>query len=197
MARKLRNREGAWPVAIENVVSALHAGTPIAESIRILAQHSPENLRDIWIDVDNALRHGGNFEEVLRSASTRLNSGRADQFFLTLIFAKEYGGTSVQRSLRFLANFIREEQQVIEEIETKFGWVRNSAVLAAIAPWILLLILSSQPTTVTAYSTDGGRIILSLGVIATAVAYLWMERISRLPIAPRLLDISSQTRDKV
>ena len=86
----------------------------------------------------------------------------------------------------------RQEHQVHEEIETKFGWVRNSAILAAIAPWLLLLILTSQPRTIEAFATDGGKTILSLGLVATALAYLWMERLAKLPQGPRTLSLSEQ-----
>ena len=85
---------------------------------------------------------------------------------------------------------MRDEHQVHEEIETKFGWIRNSAILAATAPWILLLILSSQPNTIQAFATDGGKMILSIGIAATAIAYLWMERLAKIPSTPRILSLA-------
>jgi tight adherence protein B len=88
--------------------------------------------------------------------------------------------------LRLLANFLRDQDESIEEIETKFGWVRNSAILGALAPWLLLALLSTQRNTVEAYQTSGGRIVLSIGVVLTAIAYLLMDRISALPTPPRI-----------
>ena len=89
-------------------------------------------------------------------------------------------------TLRLLANFLRDQDESIEEIETKFGWVRNSAFLGALAPWLLLALLSTQRNTVEAYQTSGGKIVLSIGVIATAIAYLLMDRISAMPKPPRI-----------
>lgn len=186
-SRKLRERESAWPSAIDTVVSALHSGSPVIESLEVLSNHGPASLSPVFQKLSRELRLGRNFEDTLRLGASLLNSGKADQFFITLIFAKEFGGNSVQRSLRFLANFMRDEQQMFEEINTKFGWVRNSATLAALAPWLLLLLLATQPSTVAAYATDAGKLILVLGVVATVIAYVWMDRISRLPTTPRIL----------
>ena len=187
-----RQLESYWPIAIESVVSALHSGRSITEALVELEEYGPTELSNSWIRISNNLQNGRSLDQVLRAESGELKSPRADQFFATLIFAKEYGGNSVQSSLRQLAQLMREEHQVHEEIETKFGWVRNSAILAAIAPWLLLLILTSQPRTIEAFATDGGKTILSLGVVATALAYLWMERLAKLPQGPRTLSLSEQ-----
>ena len=72
------------------------------------------------------------------------------------------------------------------EILAKHGWVKNSAALAAIAPWILLLLLASQPNTVAAYSSGSGPFILILGVALTALAYLWMEKVGHIKQVPRV-----------
>lgn len=179
-------RESAWPEAIESVVSALHSGKTVPESLIELDQYGPRVLEGTWIRIRERILSGESLERALMDESQELRSARADQFFATLIFAKTYGGNSVQRSLRHLANFIRDDQQMFEEIETRFGWVKNSAILAAAAPWLLLLLLSAQPGTIESFTTGGGKLLLSCGVIATAIAYLWMRALSRLPETPRI-----------
>ena len=186
---KVRYQESLWPQAIESVVSALHSGRSITEALVELDQYGPIELSHSWIRIRNEIRGGKSVDSTLRGESDQLKSPRADQFFATLIFAKEYGGNSVQSSLRQLAQLMREEYQVQEEIETKFGWVRNSALLAGIAPWLLLLILTAQPNTIQAFATSGGKFILSIGVAATAIAYIWMERLAKMPNAPRTLSL--------
>jgi tight adherence protein B len=66
------------------------------------------------------------------------------------------------------------------------GWVKNSAIVAAAAPWILLVILSSQPSTLQAFSTSAGTLILLAGVAMSAVAYLWMSKVGRVQSVPRI-----------
>ena len=72
------------------------------------------------------------------------------------------------------------------EIEVKHEWIKNSAHLSAATPWILLLLLSTQPSTAAAYSTSTGAMILAAGLVMTGVAYIWMNRLGRLPQTPRV-----------
>jgi tight adherence protein B len=75
-----------------------------------------------------------------------------------------------------------------KEIEIKHGWIKNSAHLSSAAPWLLLLLLSSQPGTVEAFAQSGGVAILLTGLLLTCVAYLWMGRLGRLPSPARVFE---------
>jgi tight adherence protein B len=72
------------------------------------------------------------------------------------------------------------------EIQAKHSWVKNSAALAAIAPWILLLLLAAQPNTLQAYTSGSGFAILITGAVLTVVAYFWMEKVGKLSETPRI-----------
>lgn len=180
-------RDQAWPVAIDEIVASLQAGLSITESVTALAEQGPPKLQTTFRRVREGLSSGENLEKLLRIEMQILDSETADQTLSTLLFAKQFGGREVISTLRMLSTFLREEIKVREEIDTRFGWVRNSAVLGAVAPWLLLALLSTQQSTVKAYQTTAGVFILSLGVIFTAIAFLWMERVSRIPRPPRPL----------
>lgn len=182
----LRVKERAWPEAIDNIVSALLAGNSIAEAVSALGNAGPLPLRATFTRIAEKIKQGISFEVALVEETGLLQSATADQTLSSLLLAKEFGGRDVTNTLRLLSTFLREQDESLEEIETKFGWVRNSALLGAAAPWLLLALLSTQQNTVDAYQTSAGRAVLSFGVIATAVAYLLMERIARAPNLPRV-----------
>lgn len=184
---RVRSKELAWPEAIDSLVSALQSGLSITDSLMGLAERGPLVLRDSFVRIRLGLQQGEVFESVLKREKAALNSAISDQVFETLVLAKDFGGRDSNNALRLLAEFIREDLDVVEEIRTKFGWIRNSAALATAAPWILLILLSSQSSTVTAFSTSAGIQVLSIGVVMTAVAYLWMERVGTLPQMARAL----------
>ena len=184
---RVRSKELAWPEAIDSLVSALQSGLSITDSLMGLAERGPLVLRDSFVRIRVGLQQGEVFESVLKREKAALNSAISDQVFETLILAKDFGGRDSNNALRLLAEFIREDLDVVEEIRTKFGWIRNSAALATAAPWILLILLSSQSSTVSAFSTSAGIQVLSIGVVMTAVAYLWMERVGTLPQMARAL----------
>jgi len=183
----MRERESAWPEVIDSLVSALQSGVSISDAVLALAEHAPVALRPNFIRVKMAVQQGEGLELALKREKEDLKSAISDQVFETLIVAKEFGGRDSNNALRLLSEFVRDDLDVLEEIRTKFGWIKNSAALATVAPWILLVLLSSQRSTVEAFSTSSGVKILACGVIMTALAYLWMERVGRIPIAARAL----------
>ena len=185
--KRQREQEVAWPEAIDSLVSALQAGISISEALTQLALHGPKVLRPSFAQIQSNLLSLGNFEQVLLKEKRRLDSAISDQVFETLIISKDFGGRDANNALRLLAEFVREDIAVAEEIRTKFGWIRNSALLATAAPWLLLILLSTQNSTVEIYSTPSGALVLSLGVVMTATAYIWMEKVGSLPAAPRAL----------
>ncbi|MGA1459665.1 MAG: type II secretion system F family protein [Candidatus Nanopelagicaceae bacterium] len=185
--KRQREQEVAWPEAIDSLVSALQAGISIPEALTQLALHGPKVLRPSFAQIQSNLLSLGKFEQVLLKEKKRLDSAISDQVFETLIISKDFGGKDANNALRLLAEFVREDIAVAEEIRTKFGWIRNSALLATAAPWLLLILLSTQDSTVEIYSTPSGALVLSLGVVMTATAYIWMEKVGSLPAAPRAL----------
>jgi len=183
----IRARESAWPEVIDSLVSALQSGVSISDAVLALAEHAPNALRPNFTRVKIAVQRGEGIESALRREKEELHSAISDQVFETLIVAKEFGGRDSNNALRLLSEFVRDDLDVVEEIRTKFGWIKNSALLATVAPWILLVLLSSQRSTVEAFSTNSGVRILASGVIMTGLAYLWMERVGRIPSTSRAL----------
>ena len=73
---------------------------------------------------------------------------------------------------------LRQRERTQNEISLKQEWIKNSAVLASVTPWVLLLVLSFQAQTIEAYNQVGGRLVLLTGLVLTALAYLWISKIS-------------------
>jgi tight adherence protein B len=196
-ARIRRNIERAWPETIDYLISSLHSGQSISEGVVALDRHGPEPLRNSFSRMSSSISSGATLTSALSNEIEIADSAVTDQVLTALIFAKEFGGHDVTNTLRLLATFLRDEAQIQDEIETRFGWVKNSALLGAIAPWLLLALLSMQPSTVEAYSTSGGRFVLSIGVIATAISFIWMERIAKLPQVARPFAFSGEFEEKL
>jgi tight adherence protein B len=177
----------SWPEAIDSLVSALQSGITIPEAVCSLASRGPLPLRSLFLEIEANLVDGNEFTQTLLRAKASANSAIADQVFETLIFAKDFGGKDSNAALRLLSEFVREDLAVLEEIRTKFGWIKNSANLAAVAPWLLLLLLSTQESTREAFSTPAGIKVLIVGLLFTGIAYVWMERVGTLPAMDRAL----------
>lgn len=55
------------------------------------------------------------------------------------------------------------------------------------APWVILLLLSTQPPAVAAYSTFAGAMVLLAGFGISVVCYRVMLRIGTLPEEERVI----------
>lgn len=186
-AKALKAEREAWPMAIDHLISAVGSGISLSHALTDLAQRGPTALASQFSEIKDSLEGGVAFHQVLRDAKRRFRTSAADQVLEVLIVARVTGSSNIGSILRTLGEFLRQENAMRAEIEARHGWVRSSASLAAIAPWALLVILSAQPSTRTAFTTSTGLYILFIGVALTAIAYTWMNVVGRLPEVPRAL----------
>jgi tight adherence protein B len=176
----------AWPEVIDHLMSGIQSGLSLTESLAGLSTRGPEVLRPAFTQFKVNLYGSGDVNQAIEELKATFSHHGSDQIFEALIISKALGGSELLQILRTLGDFLRQDVALRREIEVKHGWIKNSAHLSAAAPWILLLLLSTQPSTAAAYSTTTGALILIAGLVMTGVAYIWMNRLGRLPETPRV-----------
>lgn len=181
-----------WTEAIDHLVTGLYAGRSLTESLVGLADRGPTFIRPYFQDFKNEIRSGKDFEVSLEKVRGKLAHHGSDQVIEALLIAKNLGGGELINLLRALGDFQRQDLILNKEILIKQGWIKNSAHLSAAAPWFLLLMLSTQNTTASAFASPTGILILAIGFALTVVAYFWMNWLSRLPKTPRVFGNTEQ-----
>ncbi len=176
----------AIPEIIDHVITGVQSGLSLNEALVSLGTRGPKIAQTHFLAFEADLLAGMNFEQAISHLQSSFGIRAADQLFESLIFAKSLGGSELLALLRQLGDFTRQDLTLRREIIAKQGWIRNSAHLSAAAPWILLLLLSAQPSTAEAFNSSTGIFILSSGIGATAVAYMWMGHLSKLPEPVRI-----------
>jgi tight adherence protein B len=184
--RKADLRE-VWPEVVDNLASAVRAGLSLPEALSALASRGPEVLRAPFARFAAEYRSTGRFGACLDRLKDDLADPVGDRIVETLRVAREVGGTDLGRVLRTLSTFLREDARARAELETRQGWVVSAARLAVAAPWVVLLLLATQSTTLAAYDSPLGTAILLGGGVVCLVAYRLMLRIGRLPEDVRVL----------
>lgn len=179
------------PEIIDHMISGIQSGLSLSETLSNLAIRGPAETEEYFLRVRENLKAGMSFDRAISLLQDEIQLRAADQLFEALIFAKNLGGSELLSMLRQLGDFTRQDLSLRREIAAKQGWIRNSAHLSAAAPWILLLMLAAQPSTSAAFATSQGVVILGLGVAMTALAYLWMGKLSALPEPHRIFGESS------
>ncbi|RZU30463.1 type II secretion system F family protein [Blastococcus saxobsidens] len=176
-----------WPEVVDNLASAVRAGLSLPEALGALSTRGPEVLRPPFARFAAEYRSSGRFSAALDRLKGDLADPVGDRIVETLRVAREVGGSDLGRVLRTLSTFLREDARARAELETRQGWVVQAARLAIAAPWIVLLLLATQSTTLAAYDSALGTAILVGGGAVCLVAYRLMLRIGRLPEDVRVL----------
>lgn len=194
----LKNRETreekailqAWPEVVDHLISGIQSGMSLLEAMASLSIRGPEIIRKDFQTFKEEILSTGDFSRAVENLKVKFHSQASDQILEAILMAKLMGGSELLEIFRTLGDFIRQDLALRKEIEIKHGWIKNSAHLSSVAPWLLLLLLSSQPGTVESYSQPGGIAILFLGLAMTFIAYLWMGKLSKLPEPPRVFGFS-------
>lgn len=176
-----------WPDVVDNLASGIRAGLPLAEALSQVGDSGPEQVRPAFRTFAQNYRATGRFAASLDALKAHLADPVADRIVEALRITRDVGGSDVGHVLRTLAEFLRDDARARGEIEARQSWTVNAARLAAAAPWVVLALLSSQPSNTAAFNSPTGLIVLGVGGILTVVAYRMMVRIGRLPTEARVL----------
>lgn len=185
-ARRRRRFREAWPDAIATIISGVRAGMSLPEACASIAERGPKDLRPGFRSFTATYRASGSFVTGLQRLRTDLSDPVADRVITALTLANEVGGTDFVRVLRTLGNFVREDLRIRREIEARWSWTVSAARVAAAAPWVVLLLMSTRPEAAAAYASPSGLTVIVVGAGATAIGYRLMLRAARLPEQRRL-----------
>jgi len=178
--------QSACPEMIDHLISGLQSGLSLNESLVGLSLRGPLLIRSYFEVFREDVYSSGDFVGALERLKSILGEPSTDQIIEALLISKTLGGAELINILRLLGNFIREDLTLRREILVKQNWIKNSAHLSAGAPWILLILLSTQPATAASFSNSSGLAVLLSGLLMTCVAYLWMNKLGELPKQSRV-----------
>ena len=188
---RARSREAVmrevWPDVVDHLRSAIRAGMSLPEALIQLQYRGPEPVRPAFARFAADYRSSGQLQGALTLLKDRLADPVADNIVEALRVTREVGGTDLGRLLGTLSEFLRENARTRGELEARQSWTVNAARLAVAAPWIVLLLMATQPAAVQAYDTPAGALVLLGGLLVSVAAYHLMLRIGALPEPERVL----------
>lgn len=170
-----------WPDVVDHLVSATRSGISLPDGVSALAHSGPTATRSAFAIFEHEYATTGHFGRSLDELKEQLSDPTADRIFETLRMSRDVGGTELPSVLRALAAHLRQESAIRGEVEARQSWVMNAARLGAIAPWVILLLLSTRPEAAAAYNSVTGTAVIIGGLISTFLAYRMMIALARLP----------------
>jgi tight adherence protein B len=192
LVHRMRRRRRAdlrelWPEVVDNLTSGVRAGLSLPEALSAIGSRGPEQLREPFRAFGTDYRATGAFNESLNRLKAALADPVGDRVCESLRVAREVGGTDLGRLLSTLSSFLREDARARSELLARQSWSVSAARMAVAAPWLVLVLLSTQRETLAAYDTAAGTLILLVGAGLSVAAYRLMIRIGRLPEDRRVL----------
>lgn len=185
--RRQREFAEVWPEAVDDLASAVRAGMSLPDAVAALAVRGPEPLRPSFDAFALDYQVSGRFGDCLDRLKDRLADPVGDRVVEGLRIAREVGGGELGRLLRNLSGYLRDDLRTRSELEARQSWAVNGARVAVAAPWVVLLVMSTQRSVIERYQTAAGAIVLVAGALLCVVAYRLMMRLGRLPVERRIL----------
>lgn len=176
-----------WPDVVDHLRSAIRAGLSLPEALAQLGQLGPEALRPAFIEFARDYRATARFEESVERLRLRLADPVSDKIIAALLITREVGGSDLGEMLGTLSSFLRDSARTRGELEARQSWTVSAARLAIAAPWVILLLLASQPAAVRAYSSVVGSLVLLSGLCISVICYRAMLGIGTLPAEDRVI----------
>ena len=180
-------RGKAWPNLVDNLVPGVRAGLSLGETLLEVAARAPKSLRVPFAHFAADYRAGGNLDASLKILKHELADPVGDRIVEALRLAAQVGGNDLVVLLEDLGAMLRAEERTRGEVLARQSWTVTGARLAAASPWIILALLLSRPGTLEVYSTSVGSMILLVGALVSALAYILMLRLGRLEVSPRTM----------
>lgn len=185
--RRRRELALVWPDVVDDLASAVRAGMSLPDAVAAIGVRGPDPLREAFEAFALDYQVTGRFGDCLDRLKVRLADPVGDRVVEGLRIAREVGGGELGRLLRNLSGYLRDDQRTRAELEARQSWAVNGARLAVAAPWVVVLLMATEPTVVERYRTPAGALVLALGAVVCVVAYRVMVRVGRLPDERRIL----------
>lgn len=130
---------------------------------------------------------GMRFDEAVMSVRSLLPDPLSDRVLATIATAQVTGGGRVAEILVGLGNTLADELRLRRSIDAMLTQQRLTALVALLAPWLLLVLtVSTNPQAAAAYRTSRGTTVIIIGLVATSIGYLAARRTATLAKPPRV-----------
>lgn len=180
---RLRRFEAALPDAIDMLVNAMKAGYSFQAAMKFIGDEMPAPLGAEFARVYDEQRLGLEVRDALVNLQNRIPTLNTKMFVTALLLQRETGG-NLAEIMGNLSSLMRERVTLTGQIDTLTAEPRLSAVVLALMPPLLFLVLSSlnRDYLETLWLTGVGRVMIAYGMLSTVVGYLLLRRIGNIDV---------------
>jgi tight adherence protein B len=178
--RDRRERERAWPAALEQLADGLEAGLAFPAAAAFVGESGPSVLRPQFGRFYTHVRDGALVAGLDELAEAPERAAGTAAALLRAAFVEVPTGR-VAPMIRELAQVLRERWEIRERARGRALSLRREATVLALSPIAFLLLIGwSSPGYLDAYRSAGGTIVSVVGAAVIGGCYLAMLRLGRV-----------------
>jgi len=168
-ARRINKFVDNFPNALDIIVRGVKAGLPLGDTLRIIANESPEPVRSEFRKVVESQTLGLPLPEAAEKLAERVPVSETN-FFSIVIGIQSKSGGNLSEAIGNLSRTLRERKKMRSKIKSMAMEAKASAAIIGLVPFVvtLMLYLSSPKYISLLWTTQHGRIV-------AAIACFWMS----------------------
>lgn len=180
--KRLAKLQRAWPEFMDDLASGVRSGLPLEQAVIEAANRTPLVLKKIMSELTLSLRSGNSLLAALDQLLQQPVDAVGRRLIVALKIASVAGGKDVVTTLQTLADSVRRDLQLLDQLRAKQRSAISGARVAVLAPWLVIGLTSLQPSVRIAYQSGTGIVLLIFVILISLLAYFWMLRVSKLRI---------------
>ena len=167
--RRINKFVDLFPNALDIIVRGVRAGLPLGDTLRIVANESPEPLRSEFRKLVESQALGLPLPEATEKLAERVPVSETN-FFSIVIGIQSKAGGNLSEAIGNLSRTLRERKKMRSKIKSMAMEAKASAAIIGLVPFVvtLMLYLSSPKYISLLWTTQHGRIV-------AAIACFWMS----------------------
>jgi tight adherence protein B len=170
-----------WPSFIDDVASGVRSGLSLPFSTFDAGQRLPAVQAKEFSKVKDMWDSGVGYMDCLQVLDSVIRNPGFEYFVSTAVIAYEQGGESVPTVLTQLARSLRSGNQLFNEIKGRQAVTVNSAKVAVLAPFVVLLLTGTRSQVRDAYLTELGFLVIACVIIVSWFSFELMKRFAKIP----------------
>lgn len=175
--RRIKKFTSDFPDAMDIIVRGIRSGLPVHDSLRVIAQESPEPLASQFNRLVESLSMGASVDQALEKMHENMPTPEVRFFAIVLAIQQKTGG-NLAEALSNLSTVIRARKLMREKVKALSGEAVASAfIIGSLPPAVAGLISFTAPDYMRPLFTDPrGHMLLMAGAFWMALGIFSMRK---------------------
>jgi tight adherence protein B len=176
-ARRIKKFVDIFPNALDIIVRGVKAGLPLGDTLRIVANESPEPVRSEFRKIVESQAVGMILPEAVERMAQRVPVSETN-FFSIVIGIQNKAGGNLSEAIGNLSRTLRERKKMRGKIGAMAMEAKASAIIIGAVPFIVtgLLYLSSPKYISLLWLTQHGRVIAAIAIFWMSIGVAMMKK---------------------